>query len=95
MKIFKFYVQIMIFIALGGSTMVSYVRARAEGLGYDCKVGLMQRPERVLLIGASAIFHPYLLIGSIWIVGVLSNYTAFQRMRYVYLLEKKEKQEKD
>ncbi|GAB3817746.1 CDP-alcohol phosphatidyltransferase family protein [Pontibacter rugosus] len=43
------------FIALIGSMMVSYTRARAEGLGVDCKGGLMQRPERVVLIGISAI----------------------------------------
>ncbi|SIQ85195.1 CDP-alcohol phosphatidyltransferase family protein [Pontibacter lucknowensis] len=43
------------FIALIGSMMVSYTRARAEGLGVECKGGLMQRPERVVLIGVSAI----------------------------------------
>ncbi|WP_266206151.1 CDP-alcohol phosphatidyltransferase family protein [Pontibacter kalidii] len=43
------------FIALIGSMMVSYTRARAEGLGVECKGGLMQRPERVVLIGISAI----------------------------------------
>lgn len=43
------------FIAMIGSIMVSYVRARAEGLGIDCKGGLMQRPERVLTVGISAI----------------------------------------
>ncbi|QCR21595.1 CDP-alcohol phosphatidyltransferase family protein [Pontibacter sp. SGAir0037] len=43
------------FVALIGSMMVSYTRARAEGLGVDCKGGLMQRPERVVLIGISAI----------------------------------------
>ncbi|ARS35209.1 CDP-alcohol phosphatidyltransferase family protein [Pontibacter actiniarum] len=43
------------FIALIGSMMVSYTRARAEGLGVECKGGLMQRPERVVLIGLSAI----------------------------------------
>ena len=43
-------------IALIGSMMVSYVRARAEGLGIECKVGFMQRPERVILISAGAIF---------------------------------------
>ena len=41
----------VIFLAMGGSIMVSYTRARAEGLGLDCKVGLMQRPERVVLLG--------------------------------------------
>ncbi|MDP4265898.1 MAG: CDP-alcohol phosphatidyltransferase family protein [Bacteroidota bacterium] len=41
------------FIALIGSMMVSYTRARAEGLGIECKGGLMQRPERIVVIGAS------------------------------------------
>ncbi|OGX84924.1 DUF4833 domain-containing protein [Hymenobacter coccineus] len=43
------------FIALIGSMMVSYTRARAEGLGVECKGGLMQRPERVVLMGVSAL----------------------------------------
>lgn len=43
------------FIGLIGSMMVSYTRARAEGLGIQCKGGLMQRPERVILIGTSAL----------------------------------------
>ena len=47
---------IVAFVALIGSIMVSYVRARAEGLGLDCKVGLMQRPERVVLAAFGAIF---------------------------------------
>ena len=83
----------MIFIALGGSTMVSYVRARAEALGYECKIGIMQRPERVLLVSVGAMLHPYLLIGAVWIIAALSNYTAFQRIHHVYLLEQSEKKE--
>jgi phosphatidylglycerophosphate synthase len=43
------------FIGMTGSMMVSYTRARAEGLGIECKDGLMQRPERVILIGVSAL----------------------------------------
>jgi phosphatidylglycerophosphate synthase len=50
-----FFSSIFAFIALIGSMMVSYTRARAEGLGIECKDGLMQRPERVVLIGLSAI----------------------------------------
>lgn len=46
---------IITFLALIGSMMVSYVRARAEGLGIECKVGLMQRPERVVLTAVAAI----------------------------------------
>jgi phosphatidylglycerophosphate synthase len=50
-----FLSSIFAFIAMIGSMMVSYTRARAEGLGIECKDGLMQRPERVILIGVSAI----------------------------------------
>jgi phosphatidylglycerophosphate synthase len=50
-----FISSIFAFIALIGSLMVSYVRARAEGLGIECKAGFMQRPERIVLIGTSAI----------------------------------------
>ncbi len=49
-----FLSSLFAFIALIGSMMVSYTRARAEGLGIECKGGLMQRPERVVLIGLSA-----------------------------------------
>jgi CDP-diacylglycerol--glycerol-3-phosphate 3-phosphatidyltransferase len=54
------------FITLIGSMMVSYVRARAEGLGIECKGGLMQRPERVILIGVSALACG---IASMWLGG--------------------------
>ncbi|MBK9339099.1 MAG: CDP-alcohol phosphatidyltransferase family protein [Lewinellaceae bacterium] len=50
-----FLSSLFAFLAMIGSIMVSYVRARAEGLGIECKGGLMQRPERVLLVGISAI----------------------------------------
>jgi CDP-diacylglycerol--glycerol-3-phosphate 3-phosphatidyltransferase len=50
-----FLSSLFAFIALIGSMMVSYIRARAEGLGVECKGGLMQRPERVVLIGVSAL----------------------------------------
>jgi phosphatidylglycerophosphate synthase len=50
-----FLSSLVAFIALIGSMMVSYTRARAEGLGVECKGGLMQRPERVVLLGISAL----------------------------------------
>jgi CDP-diacylglycerol---glycerol-3-phosphate 3-phosphatidyltransferase len=49
-----FMSSMFVFFALTGSVMVSYTRARAEGLGIDCSVGLMQRPERVIIVGVSA-----------------------------------------
>lgn len=54
------------FIALIGSMMVSYTRARAEGLGVECKGGLMQRPERVVLLGVSALACG---VSSAWLGG--------------------------
>ena len=50
-----FISSLVAFIALIGSMMVSYVRARAEGLGIECKEGLMQRPERIIIISVSGI----------------------------------------
>jgi len=58
-----FLSSLFAFIAMIGSMMVSYVRARAEGLGIECKGGLMQRPERVVTIGICAL-----------LCGVTSNY---------------------
>ncbi|MEO6849020.1 MAG: CDP-alcohol phosphatidyltransferase family protein [Mucilaginibacter sp.] len=58
-----FLSSILAFIALIGSMMVSYVRARAEGLGVECKGGLMQRPERIVTLGLFAI-----------LCGVMSSY---------------------
>lgn len=52
-----FLSSVFTFLAMIGSIMVSYVRARAEGLGVECKVGLMQRPERILTIGIFAIIY--------------------------------------
>jgi CDP-diacylglycerol---glycerol-3-phosphate 3-phosphatidyltransferase len=49
-----FYESIFCFVALGGSTMVSYIRARSESLNLDCKVGLMQRPERIVWLATGS-----------------------------------------
>ncbi len=89
------FTSIMVFLALGGSMMVSYVRARAEGLGYECKVGIMQRPERIVYIGISSLIHPYLLELVVWMIAILANFTAIQRMHHVWRLEKIEKSVKD
>lgn len=102
-----YLLSVITFAALGGSTMVSYVRARAEGLGFEAKVGFMQRPERVVFIGAGALFHyplfsltlfhvvdfPVTLMDiSIWIVAVMANFTALQRLFFIYRISS-EKQE--
>ena len=71
-------------LALCGSFMVSYSRARAESLGLQAKVGIMQRPERIVLIGLGAIIHMNAFIFAIWLVAVLANFTALQRIRFAY-----------
>lgn len=71
-------------LALCGSFMVSYTRARAESLGFEARIGIMQRPERVLLIGLGALIHITLFKLAIWLIALLANWTALQRIRYAY-----------
>ncbi len=81
------------FLALVGSIMVSYVRARAEGVGLECKVGFMQRPERVvvtalgcLACGITGMCVPnsqiaiYILVIAMAVIAVFANITAFARV---------------
>lgn len=84
------------FFTFLGSTMVSYTRARAEGLGIECKIGVMQRAERMalLLLGTILgvvfdIFDP-LMIGILLIIAVISNFTALQRTYYVWKVTRSE-----
>ena len=79
----------LIMLAMAGSLMVSYTRARAAALGLDCKVGLMPRAERVVLIGSASLFfgtawNGLVLKGVIALLAVLTNITAFQRIVWVY-----------
>lgn len=79
----------LIMLAMAGSLMISYTRARAEALGLDCRVGLMPRAERVVLIGGAALFfgaawEGMVLKGVIVILAILTNVTAFQRIVWVY-----------
>jgi len=72
---------LLVFIAAAGSVLVSYVKARAEGLGYEAKVGLLTRAERYLVLAPSLVFNQ-LLIG-LGIIAIFANITALQRIFYV------------
>jgi CDP-diacylglycerol--glycerol-3-phosphate 3-phosphatidyltransferase len=79
----------LVFFTLLGSTMVSYTRAKAEALGVDCKIGIMQRAERLILIGLGAfigllfhIFDPVMIV-VLGLIALISNITALQRTFYV------------
>jgi CDP-diacylglycerol--glycerol-3-phosphate 3-phosphatidyltransferase len=73
---------VFIFIAAVGSLMVSYAKARAEGLGIECKTGLLARPERVVILAIG------LLTGTtVWalaLLAILSHVTAIERLAYVW-----------
>jgi len=69
-----------VILALGGSLMVSYVRARAEGLGFRCDSGMLQRPERLIIVLLGALLGLRFLTWAIWIIAVLANVTAIERL---------------
>ena len=75
--------SILVYVALVGSIMVSYMRARSEGLGIDCKVGVMTRPERVAAIGIGLIvghWVPVVVLVVLGVIGALTTVTAIHRL---------------
>ncbi len=82
---------ILSFIAAAGSILVSYTRARAEGVGYQVKAGFMTRVERYLVL-VPGIILGYPMV-SLWIIAILANITAIQRIWIVWNYSKKEEKE--
>ena len=85
--------------ALAGSFLVSYVRARAQSLGFTCRTGLFQRPERVVvtvigLIFANA-FGGVVLYAIVFLLAVVTNLTALQRIREVWLQGRAQRLERE
>ncbi len=77
---------ILVYLSLAGSIIVSYVRARAEGLGIECKVGLLQRPERVVMLGVGLIAAQWwepAILAVLSVIAALSIFTTVQRMMAV------------
>ena len=72
--------SILVYVAVIGSIMVSYLRARAEGLGIECKVGVMTRPERVAAIGGGLIIGHWLPIFMLLTLGVIASLTILTAM---------------
>jgi CDP-diacylglycerol--glycerol-3-phosphate 3-phosphatidyltransferase len=71
----------LVYIAAAGSVLVSYVKARAEGLNLSAKVGLLTRVERLIILIICLIFN--IPTVALWIIAVLANYTAIQRLLFV------------
>jgi CDP-diacylglycerol---glycerol-3-phosphate 3-phosphatidyltransferase len=67
--------------ALVGTTMVSYTKARAQSIGLSCEIGLMERPERMIVLIAGGVFQ--LLTAAVCVLALLTNVTALHRILYV------------
>jgi len=78
-------------LTLTGAFLVSYARARAEGLGLECKVGIAQRPERIIGLGVPTLLFGagpkgWLLLGLMAALAVVNGITVYQRVAHVHRL---------
>jgi CDP-diacylglycerol--glycerol-3-phosphate 3-phosphatidyltransferase len=79
----RFFYVVLVAFVMTTSVMVSYTRARAESLIPSCKVGFMERPERIVLVIIGALSNH---MGPVlWVLAVLSTITVIHRIRYTYV----------
>jgi CDP-diacylglycerol--glycerol-3-phosphate 3-phosphatidyltransferase len=78
----RYFYVVLTAIVMTGSVMVSYTRARAENTIPRCKVGFLERPERVVLVIVGALFNRMAQV--LWVIAVLSNITVIHRMIYTW-----------
>lgn len=71
----------LVYLAAAGSVLVSYVKARAESLDYEAKVGILTRVERFLILSPCLVINQPMI--ALWVIGVLANVTALQRIYHV------------
>ena len=74
--------SLLIYAVIVGSLIVSYARARAEGLGIECEVGLFTRFERVAVLALGLLSQRMLI--ALWALAILTNFTALQRIYHVW-----------
>jgi CDP-diacylglycerol--glycerol-3-phosphate 3-phosphatidyltransferase len=84
----RFFYVVLVAVVMAGSVMISYSRARAESLIPSCKVGFLERPERVVLIVIGALWDRMAPV--LWIIAVLSNITVVHRIVYTWQHTRKE-----
>jgi CDP-diacylglycerol---glycerol-3-phosphate 3-phosphatidyltransferase len=73
---------LLVFLAATGSVLVSYVKARAEALGLNSKMGILTRVERLIVMIACLIFGVPMV--ALWIIAILANFTSIQRLLFVH-----------
>jgi CDP-diacylglycerol--glycerol-3-phosphate 3-phosphatidyltransferase len=78
----RFFYIVLTAIVMTGSVLVSYSRARAENAIPKCKVGFLERPERIVLIIIGAMFNRMAAV--LWVIAILSNLTVVVRMIYTW-----------
>src|SRR6202012_1731903 len=78
----RFFYVVLTAIVMTGTVMVSYTRARAENTIPRCKVGFLERPERVVLVIIGALFNRMAQV--LWVIAILSNVTVIHRMIYTW-----------
>ena len=82
----RFFYVVLVAFVMTASLMVSYTRARAEALIGSCKVGFMERPERVVLIILGALFNHWgVMAPALWVLAAFSTITVIHRIRFTYL----------
>lgn len=78
----------LVYLSVCGALMVSYAKARAEGLGIECNVGFMARPERIVVTCAGLILFAFcglwILSASLWLLVVTTFFTTAQRLYHVF-----------
>ncbi|HMK31081.1 MAG TPA: CDP-alcohol phosphatidyltransferase family protein [Terriglobales bacterium] len=78
----RFFYVVLTALVMVTSLMISYTRARAENLIPQCKVGFMERPERIVLVIIGAVFNRMAPV--LWVIAVLGNVTVIHRILYTY-----------
>jgi CDP-diacylglycerol--glycerol-3-phosphate 3-phosphatidyltransferase len=90
----RFFYVVLTAFCMTASLMVSYTRARAEALIGSCKVGFMERPERIVLVIIGALFNKWgVMAPALWVLAVLSTITVINRIRFTYLETERRKLE--
>src|SRR5580700_3719899 len=82
----RFFYVVLVAFCMTASLMVSYTRARAEALIGNCKVGFMERPERIVCVIIGALFERWdVMPAALWVLAILSTITVIHRIRYTYV----------
>lgn len=81
-RVNRFFYVVLVAVVMTGSVMVSYTRARAESLIGSCRVGFLERPERLVLVIIGAVFNRMAPV--LWVLAVFSNITVIHRIYYTW-----------